>query len=225
MTPKFSFSFAEAFLGECEPIIEEKHAQIEDTDKTNCKQKTTARIKNQLVKWSKEEDSLIKQHIQLGETKEISLIPPDIQAVATLATNIAIVISLLVVATNVYLQRKSTNYNTYEKLMSDFSGTASILIDRPEILEIYVKGTGKPTKWDQYSESEKRTFAYFNSLLALMERVWFGVPKKDWKNYYSKWVKDLATNELFLDVYNHYRKIYDASFTRKLDDIIKDTEK
>jgi len=38
MTPKFSFSFAEAFLGECELIIEEKHAQIEDTDKTNCKQ-------------------------------------------------------------------------------------------------------------------------------------------------------------------------------------------
>ena len=69
----------------------------------------------------------------------MSLIPSDIQAVATLATNIAIVISLLVLATNVYLQRKSTKYNTYEKLMSDFSGTASILIDRPEILEIYVK--------------------------------------------------------------------------------------
>ena len=47
----------------------------------------------------------------------MSLIPPDIQAVATLATNIAIVISLLVVATNVYLQRKSTKYTTYEKLM------------------------------------------------------------------------------------------------------------
>jgi hypothetical protein len=159
------------------------------------------------------------------EAKEISLIPPDIQAVATLATNVAIVISLLVVATNVYLQRKSTNYNTYEKLMSDFSGTASILIDRPEILEIYVKGTGKPKKWDQYSEAEKRTFAFFNSLLALMERVWFGVPKRDWKNYYSKWVKDLATNEIFLDAFNHYRKIYDASFTHKLDSIIKEAKK
>ena len=155
----------------------------------------------------------------------MSLIPSDIQAVVALATNIAIVISLLVVAINVYLQRKSTNYNTYEKLMSDFSGTASILIDRSEILEKYVNGTGKPKKWDQYSEAEKRTFAFFNSLLALMERVWFGVPKKDWKNYYSKWVKDLATNELFLDVFNHYRKIYDASFTTKVDAIIKETKK
>jgi hypothetical protein len=157
--------------------------------------------------------------------KRMSLIPSNIQAVATLATNIAIVISLLVVATNVYLQRKSTKYNTYDKLMSDFSGTASILIDRPEILEEYVKGTGKPKEWDQYSEAEKKTFAFFNSLLALMERVWFGVPKKDWKNYYSKWVEDLATNDLFLDVFNHYKKIYDVSFTHEVEDIIKKSKK
>jgi hypothetical protein len=79
----------------------------------------------------------------------MSLIPADIQAIATLATDFAIVISLIVVAINVYLQRKATKYNTYEKLMSDFSGTASILIDHPEILEIYVKGKGKPKKWDK----------------------------------------------------------------------------
>jgi hypothetical protein len=109
--------------------------------------------------------------------------------------------------------------------MGDFSGTASILIDRPEILEIYVKGTGKPKKWDQYSEAEKRTFAFFNSLLALLERVWFGVPKRDWKNHYRKWVKDLATNELFLDAFNHYRKIYDASITDAVDAIINQTKK
>ena len=154
----------------------------------------------------------------------MSLIPSGIQAIATLATNIAIVISLLVLATNLYLQRKSTKYNTYEKLMSDFSGTASILIDRPEILEIYVKGKGKPEKWDKYSEVEKKTFAFFNSLLALLERVWFGVPKKDWKNYYSKWVKDLATNDLFLDVFNNYKKIYDVSFTYEIDTIIRESE-
>jgi hypothetical protein len=154
----------------------------------------------------------------------MSLIPSDIQAIATLATNIAIVISLLVLATNLYLQRKSTKYNTYEKLMSDFSGTASILIDHPEILEIYVKGKGKPEKWDKYSEVEKKTFAFFNSLLALLERVWFGVPNKDWKNYYSKWVKDLATNDLFLDVFNNYKKIYDVSFTYEIDTIIRESE-
>ena len=106
--------------------------------------------------------------------------------------------------------------------MSDFSGTATILIDRPEILEIYVKGKGKPKKWDKYNEAEKRTFAFFNSLLALLERVWFGVPEKDWKNYYSKWVKDLATNEIFLDVFKDYKKIYDVSFTVELDAIIKE---
>jgi hypothetical protein len=149
------------------------------------------------------------------------LIPSDIQAIVTLATDIAIVISLVVLAIQVYLQRKATNYNTYEKLMSEFSGTASILIDRPEILEIYFKSKGKPKKWDTYSEAEKKTFSFFSSLLALLERVWFGVHKKDWTNYYSKWVKDLVTNDIFLDVFNDNKKIYDISFTKEVDAIIK----
>ena len=149
------------------------------------------------------------------------LIPSDIQAIVTLATDIAIVISLVVLAIQVYLQRKATKYNTYEKLMSEFSGTASILIDRPEILEIYVKGKGQPKKWDKYSEAEKKTFSFFSSLLALLERVWFGVPEKDWINYYSKWVKDLATNDIFLDVFNDTKKMYDVSFTNEMDAIIK----
>jgi len=149
------------------------------------------------------------------------LISSDIQAIASLATDIAVVISLVVLSINVYLQRKATRYNTYEKLMSDFSGTVSILIDRPEILEIYVKGKGQPKKWDKYSEAEKKTFSFFSSLLALLERVWFGVPEKDWINYYSKWVKDLATNDVFLDVFNDTKKMYDVSFTNEMDAIIK----
>ena len=109
--------------------------------------------------------------------------------------------------------------------MSDFSGTASILIDRPEILEIYVKGKGKPKKWDKYSEAQKKTFSFFSSHLALLERVWFGVPEKDWINYYSKWVKDLVTNDIFLDVFNDNKKMYDVSFTDEIDAIIKEVNK
>jgi pheromone shutdown protein TraB len=148
------------------------------------------------------------------------LISSDVQATVTLATDIAIVISLVVVAIQVYLQRKATKYNTYEKLMSDFSANASLLIDRPEILEIYYKGKGKPKRWDKYSEAEKKAFSFFSSTLALLERVWFGVPEKDWIDYYSKWVKDLATNDVFLDVFNDSKKIYDVSFTREIDAII-----
>jgi hypothetical protein len=154
----------------------------------------------------------------------MTLIPSDIQAVATLATNFAIVISLVVLSINVYLQRKSTKANTYDKLMSDFSTTASILIDRPEILEIYVRGKGKPKKWDKYNAAEKKTFGFFNALLALLERVWFGVPEKDWKYYFSKWVKDLVTNEVFLDVFNDNKKIYDVSFTNEVEAIIKESK-
>lgn len=154
----------------------------------------------------------------------MSLISSDIQAVATLATNFAIVISLVVLSINVYLQLKSTKANTYDKLMSDFSTTASILIDRPEILEIYVRGKGKPKKWDNYNAAEKKTFGFFNALLALLERVWFGVPEKDWKYYFSKWVRDLVTNEVFLDVFNDNKKIYDVSFTNEVEAIIKEVE-
>ena len=154
----------------------------------------------------------------------MSLIPSDIQAVATLATNFAIVISLVVLSINVYLQRKSTKANTYDKLMSDFSTTASILIDRPEILEIFVRGKGKPKKWDKYNAAEKKTFGFFNALLALLERVWFGVPEKDWKCYFSKWVKDLVTNEVFLDVFNDNKKIYDVSFTNEVEAIIEESK-
>jgi hypothetical protein len=154
----------------------------------------------------------------------MSLISSDIQAVATLATNFAIVISLVVLSINVYLQRKSTKDNTYDKLMSDFSTTASILIDRPEILEIYVRGKGKPKKWDKYNAAEKKTFGFFNALLALLERVWFGVPEKDWKYYFSKWVRDLVTNEVFLDVFNDNKKIYDVSFTKEVEAIIKESK-
>jgi len=68
MTPKSSFSFAEEFRENLNPLLR-RNTQIEDTDKTNCKQKKAARINSQLVKWSKEEDSLIKQHIQLGRQK------------------------------------------------------------------------------------------------------------------------------------------------------------
>ena len=152
------------------------------------------------------------------------LISSDLQATVTLATDIAIVISLAVLAIQVYLQRKATKYNTYEKLMSDFSATASMLIDHPEILEVYLQGTGKPKKWDRYSEPEKKTFSFFSSLLGLLERVWFGVPEKDWINYYSKWVKDLATNYIFLDVFNDNKKIYDISFTDEVDKIIKEVQ-
>ncbi|MGA3061196.1 MAG: hypothetical protein ABSD92_12635 [Candidatus Bathyarchaeia archaeon] len=152
------------------------------------------------------------------------LISSDLQATVTLATDIAIVISLVVVATQVYLQRKATKYNTYEKLMSDFSANASLLIDRPEILEIYFRGNGKPKRWDKYSEAEKKAFSFFSSTLALLERVWFGVPERDWIDYYSKWVKDLATNGVFLDVFNDNKKMYDVSFTGEIDAIIKEVK-
>ena len=71
---------------------------------------------------------------------------------------------------------------------------------------------------------KKKAFSFFSSTLALLERVWFGVPEKDWIDYYSKWVKDLATNDVFLDVFDDNKKMYDVSFTNELDAIIKEVK-
>lgn len=108
------------------------------------------------------------------------LITPDLLIIFTLATDIAIVVTLVVLAIQVYLQRKETKYNTYEKLMIDYA-TKTLLFDHPDVLEIAIKGSGKTPKCGKYIDveyAEKRTYSFFDLFLSLLERVWFGVPKK-----------------------------------------------
>lgn len=127
----------------------------------------------------------------------------------------AVIGSLLVLAYQIYLQRREMKYSTYEKLMSDFSATASLLIDHPEVLDITMKGD-PPEKWDKYKEDEKKAYYYFDSLLGLFERVYSAKKEKrlsqeEWERW-RKWIEYLITNEIFLDVVNDNIELYDSEF-------------
>ncbi len=158
----------------------------------------------------------------------MSLIPVSILDTVNLVTNIAVVISIIVLAYQVYRERKETSYNTYEKLMSDFSATTSALIEHPEVLELSVAGSGRPKKWDKYTEAQKKTCCYFDSLISLLERVYVGVPHRkpddDWAGW-RMWVEDLSTNDLFVDTFNNNKRMYGKEFVAEIENIIAKTDK
>jgi hypothetical protein len=145
--------------------------------------------------------------------------------VITALANIAVVISLGVLAYQIHLQRSEMKYSTYEKLMSEFSATATLLIDHPEVLNITTKGSGKPKKWDKYGEDEKKAYCFFDSMLGLQERAYFAIkdlrlPQKDWGDW-RKWIEDLVTNEIFMDVFNDNKELYDSEFKDEMENVIK----
>ncbi len=149
--------------------------------------------------------------------------------VITASADISILVSLLVLAYQIYLQRRETKFSIYEKLMSDFSATASLLIDHPEVLNITTKGSGQPEKWDKYSEAERKAYCFFDSMLGLLERVFFAtkeirLPQKDWEDW-RKWIEDLVTNDIFMDVFNDNAELYDSEFKDEIENVIKKISK
>jgi hypothetical protein len=141
-------------------------------------------------------------------------------------TNIAIMVSIAFLAYQIYLQRKETEYNRYEKLMNDFSATTSSLLDHIDVLDLTMVGDLRPKKWDKYTEAQKKTCCYYDSLIGLLERVYVGVPHNspndDWEPW-RIWIENLSNNELFVDTFNNNRKMYGSHFVTEIENIIKET--
>jgi hypothetical protein len=154
----------------------------------------------------------------------VSLIPTDMLDTVTLITNIAVFVSIIFLAYQIYLQRKETEYNRYEKLMSDFSETATTLVDNPEVRDIVIAGNGRPKNWGKYTEPQKKAYFYFDSLISLLERVYVGVPHSkpsdDWAGW-KIWVEDLSTNDLFVDAFNDNKRMYSALFVVEIESVIR----
>jgi hypothetical protein len=147
--------------------------------------------------------------------------------VISVSANITTVISLLILAYQIYLQRSEMKYDTYERLMSDFSATAALLVNHPEVLNITTRGSGQPKKWNKYGEDEKKAYCFFDSMLGLLERAYFAIkdlrlPQKDWRDW-TKWIEDLVTNEIFMDVFNDNKELYDFEFKGEIENVIKKT--
>jgi hypothetical protein len=148
----------------------------------------------------------------------LSLAPSGFQEIASLVTDLAIVVSLVVLAYQVYLQRKETKFNTYEKLMSDYTAQTMILMDYPEVLDLTVKGTGQATKWEKYSVAEKKAYLFFAGVMSLLERVW--VSKQDWSDWKNV-VENLLSNVIFMDVFNDNKGTFDEGFAIEIESLNK----
>jgi len=149
----------------------------------------------------------------------MSFIPPEVQDLITLVTNIALVISLFFLIYQIYLQRREMKYSTYEKLNSDFSNTAFLLVEHPELTKNVYVGENKPKNWEKYDEGKKVAYSYFDALLGLFERAYtanreIGLSKKDW-NQWGNWIKELATNPIFVDIVNDDKKKLCPYFHRR----------
>lgn len=151
----------------------------------------------------------------------MSLISSGTQNLIITISDLAVVLSLLVLAYQVYLQRKATEYGTYDKLMSDLSAATPMLLDNPDILDLTVKGRGKLENWERYSKAEKKAYCFFDSIMQVLERAYFQVPKKDWSDW-EKWVKNLLTNKIFMDVFNDNCGMYNEEFVKAIQSIISE---
>ena len=60
--------------------------------------------------------------------------------------------------------------------MSDFSNVTLSIVEHPGLRELYVSRS-EPKNWGKYDEDKKALYCYFDSLLGLLERVWFSYKK------------------------------------------------
>ncbi|MEM2100130.1 MAG: hypothetical protein QXP45_02145 [Thermoproteota archaeon] len=153
------------------------------------------------------------------------MIPIDVIDSVTLISNFCIAVSLPFLIYQLWLQRKELKYSMYEKLMSDFSNLTLSLVEHPRLRELYASGS-RPMNWDKYDEDEKALYFYFDSLLGLLERVWISYKEmkllktKDWEQW-GNWIKELFKNEIFIDIFNESKKLYDPLFIDEMQKILK----
>jgi len=154
----------------------------------------------------------------------MSLLPPDLQELVTIIANISIIVSLPVIMYELWLSKTDTTYNTYEKLMSDFSDSTFFLVDHPKLANKFYVGKNKPKKWDKYDEDTKVLYSYLASLLGLFERAWvLHREVKFWKESWEQWatwIEELVTNDTFVDVFDDDKNLYDPCFVAEIQRII-----
>lgn len=154
----------------------------------------------------------------------MSLVAEDIVQLVSIVTDFVVIISLLVLVYQTILQRRELRYSTYDKQMSDFMTISLYLVEHPELRKMYV-GKGKPKNWEKYDDDQKTLYCYFDSLLSVFERVWNACKVmeignlEDWDNW-KNWLKQIAENPIFIDVFEDNRELYNSSFIEEVKSII-----
>jgi hypothetical protein len=143
--------------------------------------------------------------------------------------NVAIVASLLLLAYQIYLQRQDLRFSEYEALMSDFSQMTLFLVDHPQIeRQVYPRSSDAEAKLGSDVEDKQMASYYLDSLLGLCERAWWAskqskARREDWIGW-RNWLKALAKNPLFVDLFNTSEGEWDPAFRKELASIIKETQ-
>jgi hypothetical protein len=145
----------------------------------------------------------------------------------TIVANIALVVSVVVLSYQVLLQRRELKYSSYEKLMSDFSNAAVILVQERGLRDVFVSGD-EPRNWRRYTEDEKTAYFYFDSLIGLFERVWVSYKELHWSteedwNQWRNWIAELKRNKVFVDVLLEAKEdgLFDPKFMSEMKQVGK----
>jgi len=130
-----------------------------------------------------------------------------------LLADIALTGSFIVLAYQVYLERKEVRNNIYEKLRSDFAQASLFLAGHPNIAK-YVNGNQSTQK---NLSDEDIVYFYLDAMIGLFERTWRMTKNDEWDQW-GKWLDKLRKSELFQKVWKESKNSYDDNFREMLDD-------
>jgi hypothetical protein len=154
----------------------------------------------------------------------------DILSAATLASDLAIMGSMIFLAYQIMQQRKETRYqhnrtaedrrrDSYERLMVLFSDTSKFLIDHPEIDRFVPPSM---PKWKD--NAERSAFIYLDLLHSLWEQVWIAhsegrLFEESWK-VWRAWIEELSSSATFLNHFDYNKAYYTSSYVREIENIV-----
>lgn len=152
----------------------------------------------------------------------------NVYDLSLLAANIGLVFSIFLLAYQIWLQRRETKFEIYEKMMQGFTDITLATVNNPELLDVY--------EWDKdYQGNEKlkerQKYAYLDSLFGLFERVWMAQKKMKWWESewepWENWIKMFSKSKIFLDVVReaHTLKTFDPEFIEYVERIIDNCDK
>lgn len=146
--------------------------------------------------------------------------------ILAVVANVSLVLTLLLMAYQTYLQRRDLRFAVYEKLMSDFAALNMTLLERPEIArDLYSGNPVRDALWRERFHGKEATLYYVDSLMSLLERVWLArkqsrLYEHQWQTW-RHWIATFAHNTTVLDFLELNRGLFDRAFLAEVEAILQ----
>jgi hypothetical protein len=93
-----------------------------------------------------------------------------------LIQSVGVIAALLFTSWEMYSRRREQRFQSYLTGMTSFVDLARLMIERPELHDLYQDSDTNLTKtYEQMSPQEKAKIHYCDTIIALCETVWLGV--------------------------------------------------